>query len=734
MNSSRLVSLSLSILLGSALLYSQTSRMEPFAMNWHASDGALVDASFLLDKPAGKNGFIQIRDGHLVTPNGKRFRIWGFNSTAVGNVPKQDAETLAAYWARMGVNSVRFHFMDSPRGSGLVDGSAPDSQHFDPAALDRFDYLVAQLKKHGIYTNINLNAGREFRPGDGVKGAEMVGLAKAITLFDPHMIELEKTYAHALLTHKNPYTNSEYRNEPAVAIIEIVNENWLIEAWVMGRLGGKLTGPPVDRTWTDIPVSYGKDLTELYNAWLQKHLKPEELRKLRAEAGVGEGAPIPRLEPKLIVRWGGATPDAAALRQASDLRFRSEARFYMDLENRFFQTMYRFLKDDVGVKCPVLGTSAFRGSFTPYPLLVSNSKLDIVDAHTYWQHPDYRTDPASGRRISYQKNSPMINDPELSMVMTLSRSAVAGKPFTISEVNEPFANDTAVESFPILTAYSGFHDWDGIYWFQFGAGSSQQSEPMAMSYFNIAADPVKMAQFLACGVVFQRGDVKIAKETVLRSYTEEQILESIRMDVQEAPYFSPGFPRLLPLVHGSRLKSAVGSSLVPPSMTFSNPVISDTGELKWYRSENNGALTINTPNAQGIVGFSGLKLAQPDNLQCDISSPFAAVMLVSTDGGPLSSAEKMVLAVGAGVANTGMKWEEGRTLLVDPGRVPVVIEVVQGSLTLKSLKPARKVEAVPLDGAARQMREPLPAEKTPTGWRIKLGEVATPWYLIRVSR
>lgn len=37
------------------------------------------DVRFLLDAPAGKQGFITAAAGHLVTPDGKRFRMWGVN-------------------------------------------------------------------------------------------------------------------------------------------------------------------------------------------------------------------------------------------------------------------------------------------------------------------------------------------------------------------------------------------------------------------------------------------------------------------------------------------------------------------------------------------------------------------------------------------------------------------------------------------------------------------------------
>ena len=71
---------------------------------------------------------------------------------------------------------------------------------------------------------------------------------------------------------------------------------------------------------------------------------------------------------------------------------------------------------------------------------MDTSQLDIVDGHTYWQHPGERN----------FKHAPMVNDPFNSTVVELSRTAVAGKPYTVSVVNNPFPSQFASEGIPIL--------------------------------------------------------------------------------------------------------------------------------------------------------------------------------------------------------------------------------------------------------------------------------------------
>ena len=54
---------------------------QPFVIDHAGRTNSAADVSFLLDAPAGRDGFIRVKDGHLVKPDGQRFRIWGVNLT-----------------------------------------------------------------------------------------------------------------------------------------------------------------------------------------------------------------------------------------------------------------------------------------------------------------------------------------------------------------------------------------------------------------------------------------------------------------------------------------------------------------------------------------------------------------------------------------------------------------------------------------------------------------------------
>ncbi len=78
----------------------------------------ILDFSHLLDAPAGKHGFVQVKDGHLAFEDGKRVRFLGFNIAARSNTPDHaTAEKLAARFASLGVNVIRLHAADAPIGN-----------------------------------------------------------------------------------------------------------------------------------------------------------------------------------------------------------------------------------------------------------------------------------------------------------------------------------------------------------------------------------------------------------------------------------------------------------------------------------------------------------------------------------------------------------------------------------------------------------------------------------------
>ncbi|MGA7287706.1 MAG: hypothetical protein WBX02_06395 [Terriglobales bacterium] len=702
----RIFAFVLALLLAAWALPAQTYQdLQPFTIDHRKGFLARspVDVSFLLDAPAGKHGFVRAQGAHLVTGDGKRIRFWGVNITdwSRGSVmipSKEDAPLWAATLARFGVNCVRLQFLDLPTPRGLIDGKRDDTRALDPEAFDREDFFIAELEKRGIYINFNLLVGRPFKAGDGVEDYQKIREgAKGISLFDRRIIELQKEYARELLAHSNPYTKLEYRNDPAVAMVEINNENAL---WV------GFHGPT---------AYYDHELDELYNAWLKKNLSAEETKKLREIAGVAqsEDEPIPLLAGR------------AEMERAPKERFYTESRFFLQAQRGYWEEMRDYLAKDLGVKSLIMTTADHGHTSSGYPLLLATASFDSNDGHTYWQH-DWEN----------KIKAPMVNDPFNSTVVELSRTPVAGKPYTVSEVNNPFPNDWDSEGIPILAAYGDFQDWDAIIWYTFEPKAAADWKPYIGDAFDISLDPVKMPQLAAGALMFLRSDISSAKSTVERSYTREQVFDSaLLIPATDRPYFTPGFPLAVPLQHGSRILSLEGAPTAQFVATVENPIVTDTNQLAWYNSSAmTGMVTVDTPRSQALIGFVKANGKVVTNFSVEVENRFCTIVLNSMEVAPISRASRLLLTLGSRVENQGMRWNDRRSNLSEWGGSPTLIEPVVGRITLRGLERAKAVAAQALDGSGQPLGEAIRAEKNGDGWELPLGRVITTWYEVRVTR
>ena len=176
--------------------------------------------------------------------------------------------------------------------------------------------------------------------------------------------QLQKECETAAEPRQSP---KEYRNETAIAIVELCNENALY-------VGFRAPTP-----------AYDQELSDLYNTWLKQKRRSQDLIALRTLAGVPAGQSIPRLAG----REAGSAP-----RERVD----TEIQFFNEMESAFFTGMRAYLRHTLGVTATISATADYSHSGSGYPLLRSASLMDIVDGHTYWQHPGAGSHSADGER------------------------------------------------------------------------------------------------------------------------------------------------------------------------------------------------------------------------------------------------------------------------------------------------------------------------------------------------
>lgn len=291
--------------------------MFPFVIPWDdATTGTATDVSFLNAKPAGSDGPIVVRNGIFVeSKTGRRVRFLATNLGARAAFPtKQDADKIAARMAKLGINLVRFHHLqnDWDTGGGTIWVESRMHREIDPAQVDKLDYFIYALKKRGIYTNMNLTTTRKYFPDMGFPESVLqipTEFAKKIDKVDRRMIELQKDYARRLLGRVNPYTKLHYKDDPALAFVEINNENSLV-GWP-----GEAPGAGLEA----MPEPFRGEIVSGWNRWLRGRYPNRAALEASWLKGVTiDGAPITDAEAS----WGfeNQSQGDAGLAQAEDAK------------------------------------------------------------------------------------------------------------------------------------------------------------------------------------------------------------------------------------------------------------------------------------------------------------------------------------------------------------------------------------------------------------------------------
>ena len=262
----KLLSFSLALLATLSLTAQNFEGGFPFFLPFYDSSAQL----FLPEFPAysiGEAHRVSTGPGGQFYAGGEPIRFWGVNIVSGACFPEKSlAPAIAARMRKMGVNLVRFHHLDNPSWGGanssIFLNGATGTRQLNPFTLDRLDYFIAQLKRNGIYVNMNLNVSRTFQEVDGVPGADsLVDFAKGVTLFDPWLQFLQREYAEQLLAHLNPYTGLPLASDPVLAMVEMNNENSLYGYWKEDKLRPFAEGGV-------LPERHNLLLDSLWNAWL----------------------------------------------------------------------------------------------------------------------------------------------------------------------------------------------------------------------------------------------------------------------------------------------------------------------------------------------------------------------------------------------------------------------------------------------------------------------------------
>jgi len=393
--------------------------------------------------------------------------------------------------------------------------------------------------------------------------------------------------------------------------------------------------------------------------------------------------------------------------------------FLQQTDQSYFVEMRRYLKDDLGVKCPITGTIGLGPLGTE-----SQSKMDFVDAHAYWDHPQFPHRQWDGSDWT-EKNEPMVDNPAGATLWGLAATRVAGKPFTVTEYNHAAPNEWQAECVPMIATYAALQDWDGVFLFDYVGGNHYRDLDHTTSYFDSEGNPQKMDLMPMGARIFLGGQVEPLAGQSLHFASRDQMLAT------GTQYYYNIWPLTRDVLDGT-WQNALGCR---QALTFEKPAPSPLcvrdDRIAWTSEGSNsgtGRFELRDPNAAGFVGFAAG--AMPIDLGAvrieKMQTPFVTLLVVPETGAePIDRAKRLIISAVARGGNTGMEWDAARhTVSNHWGSAPPVVEVVHATISIASSGPLDAYALTP-DG---KRGDSIPVKMKNHRAVIELGASNTLWY------
>ena len=609
----------------------------------HFGSEALLDLRSLNEEVAGENGFIR-REGHdFVLGNSEPVRFWAVN-VGPGNAAQYrgSVDYLARRLAKLGVNMVRFH--------GPLFQRDGDPSRIDPGAMDNLFYLVTALKRQGIYTSLSLYFPLWFdvQPGYGIPGYEGIENKKpfALLYFDPRMQAIYKAWARTLLTTTNPYTGLPLAREPALAIIEIINEDSFF-FWTFSK--------------SNIPPVHWDRLERLFGDWLGKRYG-----SLEAAFAAWGGESLPEDDAVagragLYEAWHMTADGIRAGGAGKPKRVGDQVRFLTELQRGFYQDIVRYFREELGTGSLI---SASNWTVADARMLDALERYtytagDVIDRHGYFGGPHEGEGAGYSVRVEHTFESlAAVTVPEQ---LPLQFVEVEDYPTIISEIGWTNPNRFRADATFLASAYGALQGVDGIYFFAVG---SNYLLDRSMGKFAVSS-PVTAGTFPAAALQYRRGDVREAEDVIYEIVSLDDLyamkgsalwstaaLDELRKkDIPAGAEVTGEVKGIDPQAfyvgrviraYGDRPERSRQRDLSAFIQRDKKTIKSLTGELLWNYCI--GVVMVDTPRSQGAAGFlpkAGRIELSDVAITCD--NEFASVVVVSLDGRPLAKSKRILI-------------------------------------------------------------------------------------------
>jgi hypothetical protein len=653
------------------------------------SSSSRVNMTKWLDAPAGKHGFLQINKDDLQFSNGTPVKFWGVNiASNKPFVPAAEAIKWSEFIASYGINAVRFHKFTWGATDGVHSTQLTDDK------WKNFDFFNQQLRNRGIYYSWSHIYGHRVLPGDSsrliaykeVAGTKFPwshinGSTASIVNFAEDLQALNIELTVNMLNHKNTYTGLRYADDPALAYIELQNEDNIF--W-----------GAIEETLNQTP-SYRALLCKKFSQWLQNKYGAQTA--LEAAWGSDNLAAGESLDQQNIYPrpnhgyFSGESERAWKANSSLPKHVADKAAFLAEEQIAYYKKFTEAIRS-TGYKGVIVSSCWQAGTGIAHLWNVyTDAEIGPVDRHNY-------SGGGTGHTLKPGKvdNTPMVAVPGSGLLST-GFQQVASRPFFISEWMSLIPNEWTAESSPIVAAYGmGLQGWDASFAFAMDYDHFTPTIQSGHGVYNITS-PTQLALYPALAAMIYRKDVKQGEIIATRHVSIDKLRKG------ELPFFErieqeSDVKRLLATVPLASL--AAGRVLLSFEETnkpvennsgnlidtVNKVVHSSTNQLHWNYAKK-GYFTINTGGTQGIVGFAGPGAVPLKDVTIKLMNDFAVVLASSLDKNKgIASSKNLLITTIARARNTGMKYDQNKNNLIEVGTAPILLEPVYVQLNVKTKK------------------------------------------------
>lgn len=662
---------------------------------------ALLDLRGLNESVAGEHGFVRLtQDGNgFLRGDGQPLRFWAAGERTA---PDQGLDVLkrqARFLAKRGVNALRIFAMIPPKGA---DSKITD---VDEKELDCVFKVVAAMKAAGIYTIIDgyWPVATTIQKNWDVTSPGRNN-PEGLAYFDPKLQAGYKAWLKELYTRPNPYTGVRLADEPAVAIIQIQNEDSLLWWGITNIKGDALT--LLRRQFAEFLVQKYGTLDKAQEAW--QHYQPQFLAD-EWDKGL----------PGLNHVWD-FTRDGMALKGRSPgfvARSADQMEFIARTMHRFYADMAKYLREELGCK-QLINADNWR-------------TVDLVSAQDaeYWSctandviaRNIYTGGLHQGVNNGWQilpghvySDLSLIQDP---LRLPTNVKQPAGHPFMLTEVLWCPPNLYQAEAPLMVATQQALGGLGAACWFSNWVAEWDESPATKWTY----STPMQIGQFPAAALIYRQGLLQAGEPAVVEHRSLQNLWDRKTPLISEEPGWDPNRDQGNIAVTSS-IKTALDplAYLVGPVRVVygSDPAKSTAVELSKYIDRQGkvvrsitgqietdygrGVYRVNAPAAQAAAGF--LREAGPQRLadvDIECHNRYASIAVVALDAKPIRESSKLLIQAGTLCRPTGWTVVPTRARfngkqtdayrILSTGKAPLQVENVEATVTIANPKLTKAV-------------------------------------------